>query len=365
MPPDDTTGIDSSPPAAKGKDPVVLLECSGSIQERCIKSSNNFDSVVPEKVLNQESNENPKSPRGLADERPHIGGEVSDNSVSEEDRGSVTPPRRTNPSRRTRAKAAQVVLSDDGKETTPHNPPSEADDSDNQDVNSSADTEPARKRQPKTKPKAKPETSSGPRITKMSRKSVKSKEIIGFAMPAEDFPFAGFGIGDFNQTKTAETEDMNIVTENASHGGQLALKSSASATLAVHQQEPARSPSEDQPQKKPAQEKQPQGEQSQTQRAPQQLQTKQPPRIPNPATRGKKAARKQDAAGLPPQALDQFQPSASSRSVPANPTHKKNPTSDTPQSQLPGFCKANGGPWSRHAEDLLGMTRPSKAPPRQ
>jgi hypothetical protein len=27
---------------------------------------------------------------------------------------------------------------------------------------------------------------------------------------------------------------------------------------------------------------------------------------------------------------------------------------------LPGFASANGGAWSRHAEDLLGMTRPAR-----
>lgn len=77
------------------------------------------------------------------------------------------------------------------------------------------------------------------------------------------------------------------------------------------------------------------------------------PTIVNPATRGRKAARKQDAAGQVPQAIVPFeapQPARPPRAKPADP--KKSDGS------LPGFTSANGGAWSKHAEDLLGMTRP-------
>ncbi|CAF3433312.1 unnamed protein product [Fusarium graminearum] len=363
---DDAKGTDPPPPPAKGKNSVVL-EHPSSIQEPCDKSANNFDSVAVEKVSGEESNENPNPMRGLAGETPQMEEDsASDNIVSEKDRASATPPRRTNPSRRTRGKAAQVVLSDNEEEIAARNPPSKAGDSDNQDENSSTDTESARERQPMTKPKAKAETSSGPRITKMSRKSVKSREIIGFTIPVEDFPPPNFGIGGFGQPKIAAIENMNITTENPSHRNHLTLKPPGNTPIVAHQQELARELSrEDQLQKKPVQGKQTLGEQPHIEQTIQQPQIKQLPRISNPATRGKKAARKQDAAGLPPQTLVQLETSASSRIVSANSLQKANPASDTVRSELPGFCRPNGGAWSRHAEDLLGMTRPSKAPPRQ
>ncbi|KAM0368130.1 hypothetical protein ACHAPY_011581 [Fusarium culmorum] len=361
----DAKGTDPPPRPAKGKNSVVL-EHPSSIQEPCGKSANKFDSVAIEKVSGEESNEDPKPMRGLAGENPQMEDPASDNIVSEKDRASATPPRRTNPSRRTRGKAAQVVLSDNEEEIAASNPPSRAGDSDNQDENSSTDTESARERQPMTKPKAKAETSSGPRITKMSRKSVKSREIIGFTIPVEDFPPPNFGIGGFDQPKIAAIENMNITTENPSHRNHLILKPTGNTPIVAHQQESARELSrEDQLQKKPVQEKQTLGEQPHIEQTIQQPQIKQLPRISNPATRGKKAARKQDAAGLPPQTLVQLETSVSSRIVSANSLQKANSASDTIRSELPGFCKPNGGAWSRHAEDLLGMTRPSKAPPRQ
>lgn len=79
------------------------------------------------------------------------------------------------------------------------------------------------------------------------------------------------------------------------------------------------------------------------------------PRVVNPASRGKKAARKEDAAGSAPQSVVPFEaPLPQAVRVPAKPVVPKKQDED-----LPGFSKANGGTWSRHAEDLLGMTRPT------
>lgn len=77
-------------------------------------------------------------------------------------------------------------------------------------------------------------------------------------------------------------------------------------------------------------------------------------KIANPATRGRKAARKQDAAGQAPQTVVPFEPPQPVRAHP-----KSAPVRPKADANLPGFSKANGGPWSRDAEDLLGMTRPA------
>ncbi|KAG6060325.1 hypothetical protein E4U32_003503 [Claviceps aff. humidiphila group G2b] len=75
-------------------------------------------------------------------------------------------------------------------------------------------------------------------------------------------------------------------------------------------------------------------------------------KIANPATRGKKAARKTDAAGQAPQYVIPFEPPQPVRPVPKARLPE-------PNGALPGFSTAKGGAWSAHAEDLLGMTRPT------
>ncbi|KAG5941411.1 hypothetical protein E4U59_001784 [Claviceps monticola] len=75
-------------------------------------------------------------------------------------------------------------------------------------------------------------------------------------------------------------------------------------------------------------------------------------KMANPATRGKKAARKTDAAGQAPQYVVPFEPPQPVRPAPK-------PKLPEPNGALPGFSTAKGGAWSAHAEDLLGMTRPT------
>ncbi|KAM0232859.1 hypothetical protein ACHAP5_010593 [Fusarium lateritium] len=234
--------------------------------------------------------------------------------------------RRTNPSRRSRQKPAQVDLSDEEDEI-------EADDSvsktDNEKEDSSAESEPDRKLEPKP--------SSCPRITKMSRKSVKSREIIGFVMPPDDFPIAGFNTANVDSTEAKKPNNNSSTVKRPSEGVESASTDLGNVQSMAREPEAAQAPIVEN-----------------------KSQSKQPVRIVNPATRGRKAARKQDAAGLAPQPLVQLAPTTESHVVLATPLKTTTPASDKPQSDLPGFCKANGGAWSRHAEDLLGMTRPSK-----
>lgn len=79
--------------------------------------------------------------------------------------------------------------------------------------------------------------------------------------------------------------------------------------------------------------------------------------LANPATRGKKAASRADAAGQVPLAIVPLDApvEAAPRLAKADERPAQQPRN---QVELPGFSKANGGAWSRHAYDLLGMARP-------
>ncbi|KAI0395185.1 hypothetical protein F5Y17DRAFT_424842 [Xylariaceae sp. FL0594] len=84
-------------------------------------------------------------------------------------------------------------------------------------------------------------------------------------------------------------------------------------------------------------------------------------RVPNPATRGRKAAKPADAAGqtptcpLPKEAKTNvaMQQDVKSRSAMGTAQGQKG------AEQVPGFSRANGGPWSREAYDLFEFKRPS------
>ncbi|TWU74207.1 hypothetical protein ED733_002767 [Metarhizium rileyi] len=69
-------------------------------------------------------------------------------------------------------------------------------------------------------------------------------------------------------------------------------------------------------------------------------------KISNPATRGRKAARKEDAAGRAPQPIVPFEVTH-----PVRPPRLPEP--DQADLALPGFTSAKGGAWSRHAEEML------------
>ncbi|KAH7264688.1 uncharacterized protein BKA55DRAFT_219059 [Fusarium redolens] len=472
----------STETAASKKVPMQQVSAEASERQRSLEEPDdqpieirnpNTEEAVREKDLNNESE---------ALEEPEVEVVPSDDAVPvselSEDRRSPTPPRRrTNPSRHTRKRAAPVVFSDNEGETSAFDSPPISDD---EEEGLPAALKAGRKPEPKP--------SSGPRITKMSRKSVKSREIIGFVMPDEDFPIAGFNIGHAgpveakkpsndprvgekppgkardapkapgnkksvsdgleaeqpqtngkppeveqpsikeeepgaigpsttgkkpetiqqsahskayeaaeppSQEKERATEtvqpSMNAKQPERVHPTTKVQKQEASASetglRGPKVQEPSTKEKESKEVQPTTSEKEPEtvqpltkennpetpapptsGKRLEAARPPtdgKEQEEKQRPRIVNPATRGRKAARKQDAAGLPPQTLVQFEPATSSRIAPAQPPKKSAPASNVPQSELPVFCRANGGAWSRHAEDLLGMTRPTRRMPRR
>jgi hypothetical protein len=126
----------------------------------------------------------------------------------------------------------------------------------------------------------------GPRLASFGRKNIRSKEIIGFVRDPE------------------RSRSENIAPAQVSFGN---LQQDSPATARP---------------------------------------TVQPPKRQNPATRGRKAAVKSDAAGKTPQSI-----------VPANPEPGRVEISLEVR-ELPGFSRAGGGPWSREAYDLLGVPRP-------
>lgn len=87
------------------------------------------------------------------------------------------------------------------------------------------------------------------------------------------------------------------------------------------------------------------------------------PRLVNPATRGRKAALRSDAAGQTPQTIVSvalppptiMNPPRRAESKEAQKATDAQPAPMT----LPGFSRAGGGAWSKTAHDLLGMERPT------
>lgn len=460
----------------KRKDSAKPSELHHSVEEPDDQSITIHNSNAEEPTRVKDSDIESEALKGPEVELLPTDDAISASELSEDRRSPTPPRRRINPSRRTRNRAAPVVLSDNEGETSACDSPAISDDEEGLSLASKAS------RKPEPKP------SSGPRITKMSRKSVKSREIIGFVMPDEDFSMGGFNVGHAepaevkklsNDLKITEkppgqARDTTVVLANhksVSNGlevGQLqtdkkepekeqpptkekipepspssanakepdivprstnsrapeaaesALQGKESETEIARLPTNAKQPEIGQPatrvpekeasasktgsrdpkvQESPAKEKefkevqpatsekepeivQPLTKDKNTEaEAPlasgkrleaaqppangKEQQEKQRPRIVNPATRGRKAARKQDAAGLPPQTLVQFEPATSSRIAPAQPPKKIPPLNHVPESELPVFCRANGGAWSRHAEDLLGMTRPTRRMPRR
>ncbi|KAK4133485.1 hypothetical protein BT67DRAFT_51922 [Trichocladium antarcticum] len=89
------------------------------------------------------------------------------------------------------------------------------------------------------------------------------------------------------------------------------------------------------------------------------------PRITNPASRGRKAALRSDAAGKVPQsilAVEPVQVRTDMRPPAAVPQNVVPDPNERPKRKMtfPGFvsAKSGGGPWSREAHDLLGSARP-------
>ncbi|KAK4150948.1 hypothetical protein C8A00DRAFT_17585 [Chaetomidium leptoderma] len=87
------------------------------------------------------------------------------------------------------------------------------------------------------------------------------------------------------------------------------------------------------------------------------------PKIMNPATRGRKAALKSDAAGQVPQSIVPVEPVPAHASTRPLAMPRPDPAvSERPKRKMkfPGFTSVKGGgPWSREAHDLLESARPS------
>lgn len=96
------------------------------------------------------------------------------------------------------------------------------------------------------------------------------------------------------------------------------------------------------------------------------------PRIANPATRGRKAALKSDAAGQVPRPIIPSEMGLGARTARRPSLRQPQAEDDTTTAaplerprrgmRFPGFVAVSaGGPWSKEAHDLLGTVRPSRA----
>ncbi|KHO00438.1 uncharacterized protein MAM_01216 [Metarhizium album ARSEF 1941] len=223
----------------------------------------------------------------------------------------------------------------------------------------------------------KPEEHNGPRIKRMARKSVKCKEIFGFVLPTGEeltpapFAMATSRIGTVGRPPAVPTRLPGIsLTMNAesavsapppglvenqdvedAKGLPLAAASKKRITGlaakeanfddATHSNTPT---AEDSIAKKSTAKEATVTQQRNSHK----------PTIINPATRGRKAARKEDAAGQVPKTIVPFEAPRHVR-----PSRAERPEPEKTDQALPGFTSAKGGAWSKHAEDLLGMTRPT------
>lgn len=220
----------------------------------------------------------------------------------------------------------------------------------------------------KAAPKAQPKdqaTESGPRISRLGRKSVKSKEIFGFKAPESD-----------HLVPHAFASALGRIGATAITPACASVPAPAPAFVPVTRVEPKESMA--QATKDKETEKQdivvpPTIIVDESKSHSDAVSESGPRRIANPASRGRKAATKADAAGQPPRVLVPFDttpalampPRAPRAPVQQHHHHQQQQEAQHIQqtvvaskTSLPAFAKANGGAWSRHAYDLLGMSRP-------
>ncbi|OAQ60830.1 hypothetical protein VFPFJ_11485 [Purpureocillium lilacinum] len=358
------------------------------------------------------------------DERASDGSQGKPASPASSDQSVIAPARPTRSSRRRRRSPTPDPFDDDSDGAS--SPPR------------AKERKASRKKAQAVEPPEDKPAPSGPRITKMARKSVKSREIIGFVVrdnvvpasfaaatgriglgiPAPVPPTVGVAASSARASTDIDTTKVATAMETAGpamHSGAGAGDSTAEPTSklndsnggvalqtngrpditeraeAVEQRAPTTASDSTNPplqaQSRPEEAVEhttrpsnaPPAAAEPTKSAPTNQTTTSPehsdtpaataapkPRIANPATRGRKAARKEDAAGQAPQTLVPLEPPAviSVRPravkvvVDAGPETKKD-AGAAGGAGMPGFSKANGGAWSRHAEDLLGMARPT------
>ncbi|KFH43799.1 hypothetical protein ACRE_054290 [Hapsidospora chrysogenum ATCC 11550] len=209
---------------------------------------------------------------------------------------------------------------------------------------------------------------TGPRISRIN-KSSKSKEIFGWKPPVEDLivpnalatAVCRIGWGPSTVTPAPTKMETKTTQESSQNGiptqqeGICKIKEdidgSTTPRPATHQDDSSPGvPQDSRNQKRTAHQLKETGSKSAA--IDESAGSSIGPRIANPATRGKKAASKADAAGRAPQNVVPVDP--------VNLTRAKPPETAGGSASLPGFSKANGGAWSRHAHDLLGIDRPKR-----
>lgn len=211
------------------------------------------------------------------------------------------------------------------------------------------DSDELKPKRPTRAMKEKPE-GPGPRISRMARKSVKCKEIFGFKVPgAEELvptPLA---------TAASRVDADNVHVAEA--GGR------ARSTPAVPADEAIPDIAKLQPAAADV------GSEGNDEADDNTKSCRPAPRLANPASRGRKAASKEDAAGQAPRVVVAFEPPAptTGRGPATSTTSMSDPDGENKKHNVvyPGFSSARGGTWSKHAEDLLGMSRPERARPKQ
>ncbi|KAI1187826.1 hypothetical protein F5B17DRAFT_302258 [Nemania serpens] len=219
------------------------------------------------------------------------------------------------------------------------------------------------------------EEKPAPRLAKLARKSIKSREVIGFVFSDEPSPPISVkqdshaqgeteinaqlseGIGRQYRQPKATLGDNSAATEIRANAASHSL---GNDTLVADEPIVLRRQHSGQP--KPLN-----NEKSLTVQSEEVLSmvttatTKQHvPPIGNPATRGRKAARPSDAAGQMPICPLPIE-LVRNPSLHQNPRKRNaqgNPDTE-PAIPMPGFSRANGGPWSREAHDLFDFKRPT------
>ncbi|CAH0056922.1 unnamed protein product [Clonostachys solani] len=311
------------------------------------------DQYLEDAVAHAEKEEPKPHFDATSDPRPEIAShavqvehqEVQNPAHCSSDESDAPQPRQTRKEKQPRAKGAP-------KESPPKEMPKGSPEWNKDDSEDSDDWQgpaPTTKQQVRTRAaparskKQNQAKSTGPQITRMSRKSIKSKEIIGFKLPGDNNSIPNAFVSAIGRIGLQEDVPSATLHRSLSLEGesppveQQAIKRHGPPSLVRQLSDP-----------------QPKG------------------RLVNPATRGKKAASKADAAGQILQTLVPFDPVTRPIGAPTLVKEKKKvaapkaaPSRDSKGSAqtLAGFSRANGGAWSRHAEDLLGMTRPNTTGP--
>ncbi|KAI1131038.1 hypothetical protein F5Y10DRAFT_94946 [Nemania abortiva] len=213
-----------------------------------------------------------------------------------------------------------------------------------------------------------------PRLVKLGRRGINSKEVIGFIFDDELDPI----VNDKRNSHIQEGSALQFEPGPGVDQQHYQAKNEICDALVANE---ARQDAESQSQSRDAlaakgltvlrrqnsgQPKTPSNQESiaiQSEEAPSMITitaTKQQPRsIANPATRGRKAAKPSDAAGQMPICP---LPNESVGSLSLHQTPKKKNAQGNPDAgsanTMPGFSRANGGPWSREAHDLFDFKRP-------